>query len=364
MNAMPPIPPEPVLSIVLGLIGIALIVLVLPFLVKKIEENLEPFFLIMGIAAVTISGLWSGELIVEALKAPVMIGKIPVGIFQVVLVVGFLIHYFNEPFCNAVLHLEHKLGHRLFIFLLIVFFGLLSSVISVILTAVLLAEIAAALPVAKKVKIELIVVSCFAVGLGAVLTPLGEPLSTLLVAKLDGPPYNAGFGFPFKHFGIYMVPGVIAIALFGAFWLGPRLKAHREGHVAHSRETVLAVGLRAVKVYFFVAALVLLGEGFKPLIVWYFQKIPGEALYWFNSISAVLDNATLTAVEIGPALSLSQIIGIIMGLSIAGGMLIPGNIPNIVAAGRLKIGMKDWAKIGLPIGFVVMAVYFVILFIL
>jgi len=53
-----------------------------------------------------------------------------------------------------------------------------------------------------------------------------------------------------------------------------------------------------------------------------------------------------------------------MGLSIAGGMLVPGNIPNIVAAGRLKISMKEWAKLGLPIGFALMAVYFVILYVL
>ena len=100
------------------------------------------------------------------------------------------------------------------------------------------------------------------------------------------------------------------------------------------------------------------------MIVWYFAKISPGILYWFNTISAILDNATLTAIEIGPAMSLPQITGIIMGLSIAGGMLIPGNIPNIVAAGRLKISMKEWAVIGLPIGLVMMAIYFVILYIL
>jgi predicted cation transporter len=99
----------------------------------------------------------------------------------------------------------------------------------------------------------------------------------------------------------------------------------------------------------------------KPLIVWYLDKIPAEGLYWINTISAVLDNATLTAVEIGPDMVLSQIISAIMALLIAGGMLIPGNIPNIVAAGRLKINMKEWAKIGVPIGAVIMVVYFVVL---
>ena len=42
-------------------------------------------------------------------------------------------------------------------------------------------------------------------------------------------------------------------------------------------------------------------------------------------------------------------------------MLVPGNIPNIVSAGRLKIRMNEWAKIGVPIGAVMLAVYFAIL---
>jgi predicted cation transporter len=78
-------------------------------------------------------------------------------------------------------------------------------------------------------------------------------------------------------------------------------------------------------------------------------------------VSAVLDNATLTAIEISPDMALSQIICVVMGLLIAGGMLIPGNIPNIVAAGRLKISMQEWAKIGVPIGLALMAIFFVVL---
>jgi predicted cation transporter len=80
--------------------------------------------------------------------------------------------------------------------------------------------------------------------------------------------------------------------------------------------------------------------------------------------SAVLDNATLAAIEIGPSMSLSQITGIVLGLCISGGMLIPGNIPNIVAAGRLKISMKEWAAVGVPIGLILMTIYFVALYIL
>ena len=104
-----------------------------------------------------------------------------------------------------------------------------------------------------------------------------------------------------------------------------------------------------------------MGTGLQPLIEWFLIKVPALALYWINMISAVLDNATLTAIEINAQMVLPKIIAVVMGLLIAGGMLIPGNIPNIVAAGRLKISMKEWAKSGIPIGIVMLTVFFVIL---
>lgn len=80
-------------------------------------------------------------------------------------------------------------------------------------------------------------------------------------------------------------------------------------------------------------------------------------------VSAVLDNATLTAAEIGPAMSLAQIIAAILGLVIAGGMLIPGNIPNIIAAGKLDIKSSEWARLGVPLGLAGMAVFFAVILI-
>jgi predicted cation transporter len=355
------IPGQPVMAITVGLCLVILAVLILPFVVKKVEENLELFFLIMGVCAVSISGLWSQELVVEALKSPVVIGNVPIGIFQVVLIFGLLIHFFNKAFCRGVLSVASKLGWRIFTFLMILVCGILCSMVSIIVTAVLLSEIIAALPLDKREKIKFAVVACFAMGLGAVLTPVGEPLSTILVSKLSGPPYHAGFLFPLQVFGLYVIPGVVAIALFGAFYIGRNIDLTNIRHSVEYTETLKTVILRAIRVYFFVAALILLGEGMKPIIVWYVVHVPAAALYWINMISAVLDNATLTAMEIGPGMLLSQITAIIMGLLIAGGMLIPGNIPNIVAAGRLKIRMKEWAVIGVPIGLVIMVIYFLIL---
>ncbi|NHW89167.1 MAG: DUF1646 family protein [Archaeoglobales archaeon] len=353
--------PDPFVTIALFII--LFLVLILPFRVKKVEENLEPFFLVMGIIAVTVSRLWSAELVIEALESPVRIAEvfgIPIGIFQVVLIVGLIIYYFNRPIYSALLSLMKKIGIRAFAFIFIVLFGLISSIISVIVCAVLIAEIALVMPIDRKKKIEFIVIACFAVGMGAALTPVGEPLSTIAVKKLSGEPYHAGFFFLVDLLAIYIVPGIILLGILGALRVG-RQKVE-DLTLPEYTETLRAVFIRAVRVYVFIAALVLLGGGFTPLIVWYISKIPPEILYWVNIISAILDNATLTAAEIGPSLTVLQIKSALLALVIAGGMLIPGNIPNIVSAARMKITMNEWAKIGVPLGFVLMFGYFILVF--
>ena len=133
------------------------------------------------------------------------------------------------------------------------------------------------------------------------------------------------------------------------------------GLEAEKEEDLKDISLRTIKVYLFVMALVFLGKGFKPLIESYISTIPYQGLYWLNMISAILDNATLAAAEIGPAMNLLQIKSALLGLLIAGGMLIPGNIPNIIAAGKLKIRSSEWVKFGLPLGLVIMTLCFFLL---
>lgn len=93
----------------------------------------------------------------------------------------------------------------------------------------------------------------------------------------------------------------------------------------------------------------------------YVRHLPGELLFWINTISAVVDNATLAAVEIGPALSRNQQRFAMLGLLISGGMLIPGNIPNIVAASRLGITSREWAAHGLRTGMLLLILCFGVL---
>ncbi len=355
---------EPNLLISIALFVILALVLILPFRVRKIEENLEPFFLIMGIIAVSVSGLWSKKLILEAIETPVKIAEvfgIPIGIFQVVLIIGLIIHFYNKQIYSFLIAILRKMGIKAFVFFTIVVFGLISSIISVIVAAVILAEIALITPLDRNKKIEFIVIACFAVGMGAALTPVGEPLSTIVVKKLSGEPYHADFLFLFNLIGKYIVPGIIALGIYAILRIGGDVG---KADIPEYEDTIRTVIIRAIKVYIFIAALVLLGEGFTPIIDWYISKIPSEILYWVNMISAILDNATLAAAEIGPSLTLLQIKGALLGLIISGGMLIPGNIPNIVAAGRLGISSREWAKFGIPIGLVLMGVYFVLIHVL
>jgi predicted cation transporter len=364
------------IGVLIGFLVIFLAVLLGPFKIHVIEENLEVFLFICGVAAMTISGFvelpgtetgWRMEIIKEALTSPLHVGDIfgiPIGIFQIVLVVGLVIYKWHAPIHKAIRKMTDALSPKIMAFVLIAVLGLFSSVMSAILAAIILVEMVNAMPLPRKSKIDLTIIACFSIGLGAALTPLGEPLSTIAISKLSGEPYHAGFGFLFNMLGLYIIPGILAYGVIGMFFLG-KLDPKDEGmKAAEYNETVKDVVMRAVKVYVFIMALVLLGDGFKPIIFTYFTQIPSTILFWVNMVSAILDNATLAAAEIGPALSALQIKSILMGLLIAGGMLIPGNIPNIISASKLGITSKEWARLGVPMGLVSMAIYFVIIFVL
>jgi predicted cation transporter len=339
----------------IGLIIIIIAVFILPFKVRAIEHNLEIFLFFSGILALTLSGFipvpgeqtgWSWKILTEALTTPLNITNfygIPIGIVQIVLLVGIIKYVWYRQIELAIYNLEKKFSVSTIIFGLIITLGLVSSVISAILAAILLVEIICALPLDRDSKIDVCVVACFAIGLGAALTPLGEPLSTIVVAKLSGAPYYAGFDFLIRMLGIYIIPTIILLGIIGVFLYKRGRAGTGVSESRLQRETIRQVVVRSGKVYLFIMALVFLGEGFKPIVLDYVIQIPAEGLYWVNMVSAVLDNATLAAAEIGPALSVQQIKSAIIGL--------------------LEITSKEWAKRGVPLGLVLMVCFFGILFI-
>ncbi|MDD3852098.1 MAG: DUF1646 family protein [Syntrophomonadaceae bacterium] len=348
-----------------GLLFILVLVLVLPFAVTKIEENLELFLFIMGIMAALISGIMTRELIIKALEEPIMIAA-------AVFIAGSLFFLLSQQFKHFMNKIFTIMPLPLTIFLILALLGLLSSVITAIVASIILVEIIFLLPFERKQKVIICILACFSIGLGAALTPIGEPLATIAISKL-----NQDFFYLLRLLGKFIIPGVIVVSLLGALYtvwiLRPKsseetidlhLEDNGNNEIEEFREedTWRGIIIRALKVYLFVMALVFLGEGFQPLIDKYVLTLDYRILYWVNMISAVLDNATLTAAEISVQMSVMQIEAILMGLLISGGMLIPGNIPNIISASKLRITSTEWAKFGIPFGLVMMAVYFVILF--
>jgi len=63
----------------IGLVGILLVVFLGPFLVPKIEHNLELFLFLMGCTAMTVTSMWSGHIIREALMEPIPISCMVLG---------------------------------------------------------------------------------------------------------------------------------------------------------------------------------------------------------------------------------------------------------------------------------------------
>jgi len=377
----------------MGLFAIFVAVLLGPFLWKRIEENLETFLFINGVIAAAIAGElvtsatgWNVLLIWEAVSEPILKGIVPA-----VLIAGVVFHYGKDRIHAGLIRVIGRNDLRLVVFFIVVGLGLVSSIITAIIAALLLVEIVYVLPLDAKRRAEVVIISCFSIGLGAALTPVGEPLSTIVAARLD-----AGFFYLLVNLGIYILPGVIAFGIIAALLVqakrpraleklllirphqtpeldgkaplvggpgrvvGEQPVAEESGKIA--QEPLREVFVRVLKVYIFVMALILLGGGMSVVIEKYFSQVPAQGLYWANMVSAVLDNATLAAAEISPALSLVQIKSALMGLLIAGGMLIPGNIPNIIAAHKLKIKSTEWARLGIPLGLGAMLFYFIWLF--
>ncbi|MBI4124413.1 MAG: DUF1646 family protein [Deltaproteobacteria bacterium] len=247
-----------------------------------------------------------------------------------------------------------------FVFCLIVLLGAAASINTAIIASLILVEVISMLKLNKKHETDLVILACFAIGLGAVLTPIGEPLSTIAIAKLKSWP-AVDFWYLARLLGWEVGGGVLAIAVLSLFFHGRLSSSGLEALREEREEPYKQIILRAGKVYLFVMALVFLGQGFKPVIDQYVIQLSANFLYWINITSAILDNATLTAAEISASMSPVQVKKILMGLLLSGGMLIPGNIPNIIAASKLNITMKDWAKLGVPLGLVLMAVYFILL---
>lgn len=80
-----------------------------------------------------------------------------------------------------------------------------------------------------------------------------------------------------------------------------------------------------------------------------------------NAVSVIIDNATLAAIEIVPDIGIKDLMYMVIGLAAFGSMLVQGNLPNIVAAEKLGIKSREWARVAVPTGLWLMGSYFILL---
>jgi predicted cation transporter len=331
---------------IFGLLFIFILVLLLPFTVRVVEKNLEIFLFIMGLLAAAVSGVYNGALFIKAAFDPI-------NITIAVLIAGLLFKWLQTPLENTIIRMSSIIPFRIFTGLVVIFLGLLSSVITAIIAALVLVLIVGSLQLHRKSEIRFVVLACFSIGLGAALTPIGEPLSTIAISKL-----NEDFFYLIDLIGLKIFGALVIFGLLTALFVQQPKSLLETDNKNRNSESYELIFMRALKIYFFVMGLTLLGAGFEPVINHYLLGLDPMLLYWINMISAILDNATLAAAEISPSMDNYTIQSILLGLLISGGMLIPGNIPNIIAAGKLQITSREWAKFGLPIGLITMLVYF------
>jgi predicted cation transporter len=316
--------------------AVIIVVLIGPVFVKAIDQNVEFFFLLIGLLTAYLMGQLNEAAVGAALREP-----LPFTL--AVLVFGGMFRLLRNYFDQLLRRVIRLLKPRILCFCLTIILGFLAAFITPVVSALVFVEGLSLLHCDRRSEVGATVFACFAIGFGAGLTPLGMPGITVVLRSL-----HADFWYLAHLLWPFIVAGVILAAvpiLFLPFAKGEPLDV-----IGDEDPWSVVLLVRPGKVYLFIAGLVLLSGGVRPLVDVYIHRLPNGLLFWMNTISAVVNNSTLAAVEIGPSLSMNQQRAAFLGLLISGGALVTGNIPNIVAASRLGITSREWARVGVGIG--------------
>jgi predicted cation transporter len=318
-----------------------------PVFLETIEQNVELFFLLIGLLTAAVMGQFNLPMVGDALSEP-----LPFTLAVLAFGAGFRVlkSYFDELLRGVI----EGLDPRLLCFCLAIILGFLAAVITPVISALIFVEAISVLHCDRSSEIAATVFACFAIGLGAGLTPLGMPGIAVVLRAI-----HADFWYLARLLWLFVAVGIILTAvptLFLPFTSGDALDV-----AANEDSWGLVLLVRPGKVFVFIAGLVALSDGLRPSIDSYIHHLPTSFLFWMNTISAVVNNSTMAVLEIGPTLSIDKQRAALLGLLISGGALVPGNIPNIVAASRLGITSREWAKIGLGTAVALLILCFVVL---
>ncbi len=326
---------------------VIVVVLLGPVFIKAIERNVELFFLLIGVLTACVMGRFDATLVRAALSEPL-------SFTAAVLVFGATFRLLRDYLDQLLRRIIRLLDPRILCFCLAIILGFLAAIITPVVSALVFVEAISLLRCDRRTEVLAAVFACFAIGFGAGLTPLGMPGIAVVLRSL-----HADFWYLARLLGPFVVVGVILAAVPLLFLPFSSSEPLDTPAVKDSWGIVLLI--RPGKVYVFIAGLVALSDGLRPVVNAYIHRLPEGLLFWMNTLSAVVNNSTMAAVEISPSLSMNQQRAALLGLLISGGALVTGNIPNIVAASRLGITSREWAKIGLGTGGLLLILCFAVL---
>src|SRR5271163_5324642 len=198
-----------------------------PLAVTKIEHNIELYCLTLGVLATLLGTGFTHELVLEALHEPVAI--------SIAVIVAALVFGWTRPWLDlAFRQLRRRVSRPVLTAASVFVIASISSVITAIVGALVLVEVIGLLHLTGDKRLRVTVAGCFAIGLGASLTPLGEPLSTLAARALD----LEFFGL-FQLLAPWVFPGVLASSIVaGVFGRGEYSEAPAGAHVRQAYGTI------------------------------------------------------------------------------------------------------------------------------
>lgn len=373
------------IAVLLCLLGM----IVLPLFVRWIDEQMGYFILVLGGGMLWLS-LHLGTIRFDAgsFVQPLLDGRLT-GLHRLLLeswvlivcyfTLSVLASIFHRSIRRAVRTCARTLSAPVMIAVWTLIGGSLGSV-SVVVLAVIGAVFYSTLEeVAGKDYTPCVVIYAAALGLSALLTTIGEPLSLFIAHALGD-----GTAYLLKTFaGVYVIN---ILCLAGAAWMlaksakplpesteermrkdvrrAERSLAHRTNHqevkealhtveefeqeshdLSHTLDQILH---STTKLYFFVLGLLFFGEAAKPVAVRMFSNLPPLAAFFGNAVSAVADNALLGLLEIQQGMPQSLVFVLGISLALWGVGLVPGNVCNVVLKEKLHISFRRWAMTGIP----------------
>ncbi len=327
-------------------IAILLLLFLGPIVLAPVERNLEAYFFAIGLLAATVAGVWTPKLIISALRAPLLVTA-------AVVISGIAFGRLRGKIDNGFAALRRRISRPILTASTVFVIALLSSVITAIVAAIVLVEAIGMLRLGPPARSNVAIVGCFGIGLGSALTPAGGPLSALVATALNLPAFRL-----LQMLGPWVLPTTAFLSLLAGFFAHGDYDLIAEDASVH--ESIKDALLQGVRIFIFVAGLVLVSQVLEPFARRWLPSLSQPALFWSNTSSAALDNSTLVALE-ARGVGIRGLPWIMPSLLISGGMLIPGNIPNIVCAGMLEIRSLEWALLGVPLGLTMLGIAFALL---